>query len=84
MILIMCFILEKWNRYLNINHGTSSMSQLSKYLIFVSYFKAKVTFVNCDGIGKVSMGRQKTNGSWGFRLSGLKDEGIALKLAKVK
>ena len=48
------------------------------------YCKAKVTFVNDDGISQVILERQKGNASWGFRLSGGKDEGIALKLAKVK
>ena len=52
--------------------------------ILFNHVKAEVTFVNDDGISKVTLRRGKTNDSWGFRLSGGRDEGIALKLAKVK
>ena len=81
----MGFVSGNYKRYLNIKHGRSRRRPLSKYLLYIFFnFKAKVTFVNDDGISQVILERQKGNASWGFRLSGGKDEGIALKLAKVK
>ena len=85
ILFTMGFVSGNYKRYLNIKHGRSSRRPLSKYLFNTFlYCKARVTFVNEDGISQVILERQKGNASWGFRLSGGKDEGIALKLAKVK